>query len=89
MIDMLNSWLAKRWLHSLDIKLSSGILCIPRGAHLVIEERASVNVREMSFISLSIGAMTYIRSGSELHSISKIGRFCSIANNVVLAVELQ
>ena len=87
MIDILNSWLAKRWLHSLNIKLSSGTLCIPRGAHLVIEEGASINAREMSFSSLSIGAMTYIRSGSELRSVSRIGRFCSIANNVVLGQE--
>lgn len=84
MIDLLKSWRAKRWLRSLDIKLSSGILSIPRNARLIIEEGASINAQEMFFSSLSIGAMTYIRSGSELRGVSSIGRFCSIANNVVL-----
>ena len=34
---------------------------------------------------LFIGAHTYIRSG-ELHNVKSIGRFCSIANNVVLGL---
>lgn len=33
---------------------------------------------------LSVGALTYIRSGSELFNISRIGRFCSIGNGVIL-----
>ena len=87
MIDLLKSWRVKHWLRDLDIKLSSGIQEIPKNARLVVEEGASINVREMFFSSLSIGAMTYIRSGSELRNVSKIGRFCSIANNVVLGQE--
>lgn len=36
---------------------------------------------------MSIGAFTYLRSGCELYEVSKIGRFCSIANNVVIGLE--
>ena len=38
----------------------------------------------MKFNELSVGAGTYIRSGTELLNVREIGRFCSIGNNVVI-----
>ena len=87
MITRLNNWLAKRWLQNHRIKLSQGISTIPKNAQLILEEGISINVKEMHFTSLAIGAMTYIRSGGELWNVSEIGRFCSISNNVILGQE--
>ena len=87
MIDKLRNWLVKPWLRKRGIKLSQGISPIPKGSQLIIEEGASINVGVMHFATLSIGAMTYIRSGGELWNVNEIGRFCSISNNVVIGQE--
>ena len=87
MIESLrNSW-AKRWLRRRGIKLSQGIRTIPRDACLVLETGTTINVDTMCFDALRIGAMSYIRSGSQLRNVSEIGRFCSISNNVILGLE--
>ncbi len=87
MIEKIRNWQAKRWLRQNGIKLSQGILPIPKEAQLILEEGTSLNVGEMHFSRLEIGAMTYIRSGGELWNVSRIGRFCSISNNVILGQE--
>lgn len=38
----------------------------------------------MGFSHLEVGAMTYIRGDSELWNVSRIGRFCSIGNGVLI-----
>lgn len=87
MIEAIRNWYAKRWLRVQGIKLSQGIRPLPKNAILVIEEGASINVGEMHFAALNIGAMTYMRSGGELWNVSEIGRFCSISNNVIIGQE--
>lgn len=87
MLDRIKNQLAKNWLRKQGIKLSHGIRSIPRDALLILEPDTTINVRTMRFRSLRIGAMTYIRSESELLNITEIGRFCSISNNVILGQE--
>lgn len=87
MINTFRNFLAKRWLKRRGIKLSHGPRPIPRGSRLILEAGTSINVEVMRFRDLRIGGMTYIRSDSELLNVSKIGRFCSISNNVILGQE--
>jgi chloramphenicol O-acetyltransferase type B len=75
---------SKYWLRRMGIKLSFGIDSIPRKGRLVLEEGTSVHAKVMKFSELSVGAGTYIRSGTELLNVREIGRFCSISNNVVI-----
>jgi chloramphenicol O-acetyltransferase type B len=84
LIDYIRNGLSKNWLKKQGIKLTYGIKAIPRDGKLILEEGASIHCQKMRFSELSIGAMTYVRSGSELLNVRSIGRFCSIGNNVVL-----
>ena len=66
------------------IKFSPGLADLPKNAQLVLEEGASLGSVTMDFASLSIGAMSYIRSSAELLNIARVGRFCSIGSGVIL-----
>jgi acetyltransferase-like isoleucine patch superfamily enzyme len=68
----------------LGIKFSNPLSSFPSGAVLDVEEDVSLGAVEFGFRHLSIGAHSYMRSGGELMNISHIGRFCSIANGVLL-----
>lgn len=87
MMQYLRDTWAKRWLRRRGIKLSQGLRTIPRDAQLILEAGTAINVETMLFSALEIGAMTYIRSGSQLRNVSEIGRFCSISNQVILGQE--
>lgn len=84
LIDCITNGLSKRWLKKQGVKLTYGIRAIPRGGTLILERGASIHCQKMRFSELAIGAMTYIRGGSELLNVQQIGRFCSISNNVVI-----
>jgi chloramphenicol O-acetyltransferase type B len=75
---------SKYWLRRIGIKLSFGVGSIPKNGRLLLEEGTSIHAKVMKFIELSVGARTYIRSGTELLNVREIGRFCSISNNVVI-----
>lgn len=83
-IEYIRSGLARRSLKRQGIKLTHGIRSIPRNATLVLEEGVSIHCEKMRFDELRIGAMTYVRSGSELLNVRQIGRFCSIGNHAVI-----
>jgi chloramphenicol O-acetyltransferase type B len=76
--------ISKYWLRRMGIKLSFGIDSIPKNGRLVLEEGTSIHAKVMKFNELSVGAKTYIRSGTELLNVREIGRFCSISNNVLI-----
>lgn len=66
----------------------TGIANISCASHLIMEENARikdavVDLPEKDTL-LSIGAFSYIRSGSRVQYVKEIGRFCSIGRNVVL-----
>lgn len=84
MIDYIKNILLKRWLRKHGIKLSHGMTVIPKKGKLIMEEGVSIHAESMHFGELAVGAMTYVRSGSELLNVRRIGRFCSISNNVVI-----
>lgn len=79
--------LLNRRLRALDIKIAFDQKKLGKSAQLQIEEGASIASASISFQHLSVGASSYIRSGCEILSISKIGRFCSIGNGVILGLE--
>lgn len=76
--------MSKHWLRRMGIKLSFGINALPGNGRMVVEEGTSIHAKIMKFNELSVGAGTYIRSGTELLNVREIGRFCSISNNVVI-----
>jgi chloramphenicol O-acetyltransferase type B len=84
LIDYVRNRLSRNWLKRQGIKLTYGIKAVPKNGKLILEEGASIHCQKMRFSELSIGAMTYVRSGSELLNVRTIGRFCSISNNVVI-----
>ena len=83
-LKLLRNFLNKRTLRRHGIKLSVSIDEIKGHKTLSLEGFVSIGKVAVGFEDLSVGAYTYIRSGSELLNVSKIGRFCSIGNNVVI-----
>ena len=69
---------SKYWLRRIGIKLSFGVGSIPKNGRLLLEEGTSIHAKVMKFIELSVGARTYIRSGTELLNVREIGRFLSL-----------
>jgi acetyltransferase-like isoleucine patch superfamily enzyme len=74
----------RRALRRRGIKFSNSLDGIPSGAVLDMEENVSISSAKFGFRHLSIGAYSYVRSGCELMNLSRIGRFCSISNGVLL-----
>lgn len=87
MIGLLRAYRCKRWLRKRGFKLAVSIDDFGDDAVLVLEEGAAVGHVLPGFGRLEIGAMSYVRSRSELINVSSIGRFCSIANGVVIGQE--
>ncbi|HDZ57061.1 MAG TPA: CatB-related O-acetyltransferase [Pseudomonas xinjiangensis] len=77
----------KRWLRRRDLKLATSLKKFAPSQTLRIEPGVSIGNVGVGFKSLEIGAMTYIRSGSELINVQTIGRFCSIGSGVVIGQE--
>lgn len=87
MITALKVAYYRHWLRQRGVKLSVDVTDLPKKAVLRMEEGCSIGKVETTFADLQVGAMTYIRSDSELQNVSKIGRFCSISNAVVIGQE--
>lgn len=87
MINSLRAHLCKRWLRRRSVKLSVSLHALPKHAVLTLEEGASISDVVAGFSSLHVGAMSYVRSASELMNVRRIGRFCSIGNGVVIGQE--
>ncbi len=66
----------------------TGIADISSASHLIMEENARIQGAVVRLpepaTPLHIGAFSYIRSGSRVQYLKKVGRFCSIGRNVVL-----
>jgi chloramphenicol O-acetyltransferase type B len=87
LIRYLSDFIWKKWLRNYGVKLSGDVSSLRKNAELVLEESASVSAVCMEFNMLTVGAMTYIRGGSELLNVGVIGRFFSIGNGVILGQE--
>ncbi|QMV64117.1 CatB-related O-acetyltransferase [Pseudomonas berkeleyensis] len=87
MIKMLKASRCRYWLRQRGIKLGIAVPDFPRAAVLQLEEGCAISGVQAAFTTLHVGTMTYIRSESELLNVSRIGRFCSIGNSVVIGQE--
>jgi acetyltransferase-like isoleucine patch superfamily enzyme len=65
-------------------RLDSGIKALRRDTELTLEQGVKLHQIKILSRKLSIGAHTDIVSGCELHEVSSIGRYCSIARNVTI-----
>ncbi|MGV8843071.1 MAG: CatB-related O-acetyltransferase [Pseudomonas sp.] len=74
----------RRWLRERGIKFSGDLRSLRKKSTLIVEQGVTISRVRMECRLLTVGAMTYIRSSSELFNVSRIGRFCSIGNGVVL-----
>lgn len=84
MLEFLRNARLKGFLRRHNIKLAGGSSGFRRGATLLLEEHVAINAAETDFTQLEIGAHSYLRSGTELLNVGRIGRFCSIGNDVIL-----
>jgi acetyltransferase-like isoleucine patch superfamily enzyme len=74
----------KKALSKNKCRLDSGIKGLRRETELTLERGVKLHQVKILSRKLSIGAYTDIVSGSELHDVSSIGRYCSIARNVTI-----
>ena len=86
MLNLIQQYRWKRWLKARDIKLAVGLRCLSNNANIRVEKAVRIGEVEIKSRDLQIGAYTYIRSGF-LQSVSKIGRFCSIGQNVTIGLD--
>ncbi len=87
MFKALKASRCRRWLRRRGVKLAVDVHALPGKAVLVLEEGASIGEVVSAFEHLQIGALSYVRSASELLNVNRIGRFCSIGNAVVIGQE--
>ncbi|SEQ41721.1 Acetyltransferase (isoleucine patch superfamily) [Pseudomonas sp. NFACC02] len=74
----------KRALSRNECRLDSGIRGLRKDMELTLEYGVKLHQIKIDARQLSIGAYTDIVSGSELHNVAGIGRYCSIARNVTI-----
>ncbi len=79
----------KRFLKKYNCKYTNGLDSIKENNIIFMEENVRIGAIkiESKKLDVSIGAHTYIRSGCELHEVAKIGRYCSISNNVIIGLD--
>ncbi|WP_397448846.1 CatB-related O-acetyltransferase [Pseudomonas sp. NA-150] len=74
----------KKALWKNQCRLDSGIRGLRSDTELTLEEGVRLHQVKVMSRKLTIGAHTDIVSGSELHHVSSIGRYCSVARNVTI-----
>ncbi len=87
MIRAIKNYYWSRLLAKYHCKFSSGVSSLGNRAKLTIESHVKLGRLATCAGSQTIGAYTYIRSGSELFGDCEIGRFCSIGSNVLIGLE--
>lgn len=74
----------KRALARTQCRLDSGTASLRRDLELTLEVGVKLHRVKINSSQLSIGAYTDIVSGTEIHDVASIGRYCSIGRNVTL-----
>lgn len=87
LIDAIKNYYWSRLLAKHHCKFSSGASSLGNRVKLTIESHVKLGRLAISAGNQTIGAYTYIRSGSELFGDCEIGRFCSIGSNVLIGLE--
>lgn len=85
MLNIVRDYYWKRWLRKNNVKLAIGLRAIKSSARIEVEEGVRLGEVLIKATNLKIGAYSYIRSGL-LQSVSEIGRFCSIGQDVQLGL---
>lgn len=85
MLNIVRDYYWKRWLRKNNVKLAIGLRAIKSSARIEVEEGVRLGEVLLKSTNLKIGAYSYIRSGL-LQSVSEIGRFCSIGQDVQLGL---
>lgn len=83
----LTDWYWNRWIRRNGCKLGSRLSKFHRKSVLTVEEDVRMGSVEVVCHDLSIGAHSYLRGDTKLQFVSRIGRYCSIGNGVVLGQE--
>lgn len=86
-MEFLKDYFSKRRMKKHRCKLAGGLRSLSRNTELTLEPCVALGHVEIDSPQLSIGAHTYIRSGSHLANVSSIGRFCSIGTGVIIGQE--
>jgi acetyltransferase-like isoleucine patch superfamily enzyme len=87
MLRIINRIYSKILLKRNSCKFSFDRKSLQNGSILIVEQNSSIGKVKLDFRQGSLGAYSYVRSGSELLGDFEIGRFCSIGNNVVIGLE--
>ncbi len=85
-MQWINRFKGRKLLKKLSIKLPITRENYGKDTHLSIEEGARFNRVNFHCRNLDVGAYSYMHSG-ELYMVSKIGRYCSIAERVIIGVD--
>ncbi len=83
-VQLIRDSLCRRWLRRRGIKFSPSLHQLGGRAELLLEGGVVLRNGALGFSRLEVGAMTYIRGECGLWNISRIGRFCSIGNGVLM-----
>ncbi|MGB7817028.1 MAG: CatB-related O-acetyltransferase [Methylotenera sp.] len=87
MITAIKRYFGARCLTKYQCKFGSSLDSLGKNCELVLESHVKLGRVLVKGRHHSIGAYSYIRSGSELYGNCEIGRFCSIGSNVVIGLE--
>ena len=85
MLDFFRDYYWKRWLRKHDVKMSIRLGALTSSATVDVEEGVRLGEVMIKTKHLQIGTHSYIRSGL-LQSVSEIGRFCSIGQEVQIGL---
>lgn len=85
LLNLIREYRWKRWLSERDVKLAAGLRSLTSTAKVRVEGGVRLGDVAIKSHALKIGAYTYIRSGL-LQSVSEIGRFCSIGQDVKIGL---
>jgi acetyltransferase-like isoleucine patch superfamily enzyme len=77
----------KNQLKNYQCKLAPGVSSLKKDGRLDLEPHVRIGQVKLEGRDISIGAYTYIRSGSELNGNCRVGRFCSLGQNVIVGLE--
>lgn len=87
MFNLILKIISKSKLKKFNCKITSDITKLPKKTKVICESNVNVGGKVIISGSLTIGAFSYIRSNSEIYGRVNIGRYCSIANGVIIGLD--
>jgi len=87
MFNLILKIISKSKLKKFNCKITSDITKLPKRTKVTCESNVKVGGKVIISGDLIIGAFSYIRSNSEIYGSVSIGRYCSIANGVIIGLD--